>query len=102
MVAAGLQAQGFSVHYLGANLPVEEIVNMAKREQADMVALSCCVADRGGLIAALDALNAAGFPVLVGGNGIGRDEALALGAARYGGSIAEAQQLACELVRTGN
>ena len=99
MVAAGLQAEGFAVHYLGANLPVEEIVNMAKREHADMVALSCCVAERGGLIAAIDALNAAGFPVMVGGNGIGHDEALALGAARYGGSIAEAQRLAREIVR---
>ncbi|MGI9187314.1 MAG: cobalamin-dependent protein [Gaiellales bacterium] len=101
MVAAGLQAEGFSVHYLGADLPVEEIVNMAKREQADLVALSCCVAERGGLSAAIAALNAAGFPVMVGGNGIGRDEALALGAARYGGSICQAQELARELVRTG-
>lgn len=101
MVAAGLQAEGFSVHYLGANLPVEEIVNLAKRESADLVALSCCVAERGGLSAAIDALNAACFPVIVGGNGIGRDEALELGAARYGGSIVEAQALAAELVRSG-
>jgi excisionase family DNA binding protein len=99
MVAAGLQAEGLSVHYLGADLPVEEIVNMAKRESADVVALSCCVAERGGLSATIDALNAAGFPVLVGGSGIGRDEALALGAARYGASIAEAQELARELAQ---
>lgn len=100
MVAAGLQADGFAVHYLGADLPVEEIVNMAKLEAADVVALSCCVAERGGLSAAITALNRAGFRVIVGGNGIGRDEALALGAACYGGSIAEAQLLARELVRT--
>jgi len=101
MVAAGLQSEGFSVHYLGADLPVEEIVNMAKLETADVVALSCCVAERGGLSAAISALNHAGFSVIVGGNGIGRDEALALGAARYGGSITEAQALARELVRPG-
>ena len=101
MVAAGLQAEGFTVHYLGANLPVEEIVNFAKRESADLVALSCCVAERGGLSATITALNDAGFPVVVGGSGIGHDEAIELGAARYGGSIAEAQVLARELVSSG-
>ncbi len=101
MVAAGLQAEGFAVHYLGAELPVEEIVNMAKREQADLVALSCCVAERGGLTATITAVRAAGFPIMVGGSGIGRAEALELGADRFGGSIAEAQLLARDLVRSG-
>lgn len=100
MVAAGLQAEGFNVHFLGADLPEAEIVAMAQREEADVVALSCCVAEREGLIGALDALNAAGFPVIVGGNGIGSAEALQLGAARYGGSIADAQTIARELVRS--
>lgn len=101
MVAAGLQAEGFAVHYLGADLPVDEIVNLAGRENADLVALSCCVAEREGIAAAISALNAAGFQVLVGGSGIGRVEALELGAARYGGSIGEAQTLARDLVRAG-
>ena len=102
MVAAGLQTEGFSVHYLGADLPVDEIVQLAERETADLVALSCCVAEREGLSAAIAALNAVGFSVMVGGNGIDRAEALALGATRYGASIAEAQTLARELVRSAD
>jgi excisionase family DNA binding protein len=97
-VAAGLQAEGFTVHYLGADLPVEEIVRMATRESADLVALSCCVQEHEGLAAALAALGAAGFPTLVGGNGIGSAEASQLGATRYGGSIGAAQLLARDLV----
>lgn len=100
MVAAGLQAEGLAVHYLGAELPVEEIVSMAKREQADLVALSCCVAEHEALSKAITEVRAAGFPIMIGGSGIGRDEALALGADRFGGSIAEAQLLARDLLRT--
>ncbi len=102
MVAHGLRAVGFVVHYLGADLPPEEILAMAEREQADLVALSCCVAERGGLTAALDLLNDAGFPTIVGGNGIGRAEALSLGATQYGGSISEAQSIARDFVRAGS
>jgi len=94
MVAAGLRASGFVVHHLGADLPAEEIVAMAVREQADFVALSWCVAERNGLVETLTALNAVGIPSLVGGNGIGSAEALEIGATRYGGSIADAQRIA--------
>ena len=100
MVAAGLHAEGFHVHYLGADLPVAEIVQMAEREQADLVALSCCVVDREGLSAALAALKAAGFSTLVGGHGISESEALTLGATCYGASIEEAQVRARGLVRS--
>jgi methanogenic corrinoid protein MtbC1 len=100
MVSAGLQAEGFRVNYLGAELPVAEILAMAQREHADLVALSCCVAEREGISEAVRTLADAGFPVMVGGSGIGRAEALELGATRYGGSIADAQTFARELVRT--
>ena len=99
MVSAGLQAEGFRVNYLGAELPVAEILTMAQREHADLVALSCCVAEREGISEAVRTLADAGFPVMVGGSGIGRAEALELGATRYGGSIADAQTFARELVR---
>lgn len=100
MVAAGLHAEGFRVNYLGADLPVEEIVQFAKREVADFVALSCSVADHTGLSKALSALSAEGIPTLIGGSGIGSREALALGATRYGATIADAQLIARELMRT--
>ncbi|MFM7693330.1 MAG: B12-binding domain-containing protein, partial [Actinomycetota bacterium] len=99
MVAVGLRADGFVVHHLGADLPAEEIVDMARRENVDLVALSCSTAEREGLVATIDAVNAAGFPVLIGGSGIGGGEAVDLGAARYGGSVAEAQQAARAIVR---
>jgi methanogenic corrinoid protein MtbC1 len=99
MVAAGLQAEGFVVHFLGADLPVAEIVRMAADVSADFVSLSCCVEEREGLTAAIGALTAIGVPVMVGGNGIGSAEALQLGATCYGGSIGEAQSLAREISR---
>lgn len=99
MVAVGLRADGFVVHHLGADLPSEEIVDMARRERADLVALSCSTEEREGIVEAIGALNAAGFPVLVGGSGIGGAEAVELGAARYGGSVADAQQIARAIVR---
>ena len=102
MVAAGLHAEGFRVSYLGADLPVAEIVQMAEREQADLVAISCCVAERAGLSELLAQLNAAQFRTLVGGTGIGKSEALTLGATRYGASINEAQVLARELARSSS
>jgi ABC-type nitrate/sulfonate/bicarbonate transport system ATPase subunit len=73
---------------------------MAEREQADLVAISCCVAERSGLSELLAQLNAAEFKTLVGGTGIGKSEALKLGATRYGASINEAQVLARELARS--
>ena len=99
MAAAGLAAEGFVVHFLGADLPVAEIARMAADVDADLIALSCCIADRSGLSAAIAAADDLGIPVLVGGNGIGSAEALQLGAAAYAGSIAEAQTIARELVR---
>lgn len=100
MVAVGLQVDGFRVNYLGADLPTDEIVTMARRERADLVALSCCVEEHDGLHEVLSALGAERFATIVGGMGIGPSEALALGASRYGASINEAQRLARELVRT--
>ena len=99
MVATGLRAEGFTVHYLGAGLPAEEIVELAVRERADLVALSCCVPEHEGLRSAIAALAAAGYETIVGGRGIGRTEALALGGVDYGGSIGEAQRIARDRIR---
>ncbi len=99
MVTVGLRADGFVVHHLGADLPSAEIVDMARRESADLVALSCSTEEREGIAEAIAAVRDAGFPVLVGGSGIGGAEAIELGAVRYGGSVAEAQQSARAIVR---
>ncbi len=99
MVTVGLRADGFVVHHLGADLPSEEIVDMARRENADLIALSCSTEEREGISEAIAAARDAGFGVLVGGSGIGSAEAIGLGAARYGGSVAEAQQAARAILR---
>jgi excisionase family DNA binding protein len=99
MVTVGLRADGFVVHHLGADLPTEEIVDMARRECADLIALSCSTEEREGITEAITAARGAGFPVLVGGSGIGSAEAIGLGAVRYGGSVGEAQLAARAIVR---
>lgn len=100
MVAAGLRADGFTVHYLGSDLPVGEIAALAARENADLVCLSWSIHDPDALRAALDFLTAQGRPVIVGGSGVSRQDALDGGASAYGASVAEAQSLARELVRS--
>ena len=101
MVAAGLRAEGLDVHFLGADLPPAEIAGMAKRVAADAVALSWCVGEGDGLAEAIAAVNAVGVPVVVGGSGVTSAQALSLGAARFGGTVGEAQSIARELARKG-
>lgn len=99
MVAAGLRADGFTVHYLGSDLPVSEIAAMARREDADLICLSWSIDDPEALRAALAALGAEGRPIIVGGSGAARQDALDWGASAYGASVAEAQTIARDLVR---
>ena len=99
MVAAGLRADGFTVHYLGSDLPVDEIAAMARREDADLICLSLSIDDSETLRAALATLVAEGRPVIVGGSGASRQDALDAGASGFGASVAEAQTLARDLVR---
>ncbi|NTV65609.1 MAG: cobalamin-binding protein, partial [Oscillochloris sp.] len=40
MVADFLEADGWTVHYLGANVPLKDLVGMARETQANMVGLS--------------------------------------------------------------
>lgn len=99
MVAAGLRADGFRVHYLGSDLPVGEIADLARREEADLVALSWSIDDPEGIRAAIGLLAAEGIAVIAGGGGISRSRALDDGAVGYGSSVAEAQQIAREHAR---
>ena len=100
MVAAGLRADGFDVHYLGSDLPPGEIADMASREGADLVALSWSISDEAGIRTAIGILADQGIAVIAGGGGITRQQALDYGAAGYGASVAEAQQIAREHARS--
>jgi excisionase family DNA binding protein len=100
MVAAGLRADGFEVHYLGCDLPVAEIADLAHREGADLVALSWSIDDPIAIRSAIGTLAEAGIAVIAGGGGLDRSRALDAGAVGYGSSVAEAQRIAREHART--
>ena len=66
-----LEAAGFRVRYLGADVPAGDLVSEARRSQADLVVLSAATGlSRPGTVEAVTALRAAlgdAFPVFVGG-----------------------------------
>lgn len=71
MVADFFEAEGWQVHYLGANVPVRDLVGLARESSADMVGLSAEMLFNlprvGELVRALDAAGLGGIPVIAGG-----------------------------------
>jgi methanogenic corrinoid protein MtbC1 len=70
MVADLAELQGWRGHFLGANTPVEGLLQMIERQKPDLVGLSFTIySNFPALVSALDAVSGAfpGLPVLVGG-----------------------------------
>lgn len=71
MVSDFFEASGWQVHYLGANVPVSELVGIARETSADMVGLSAEMLFNlprvSELVRALDAAGLGGIPVIAGG-----------------------------------
>jgi MerR family transcriptional regulator, light-induced transcriptional regulator len=71
MVADFFEAEGWQVHYLGANVPVRDLVGLARESSADMVGLSAEMLFNlprvGELVRALDTAGLGGIPVIAGG-----------------------------------
>lgn len=71
MVADFFEADGWTVHYLGANVPVRDLVGMARESGADLVGLSAEMLFNlpkvAELVRALDASGLSGIPVIAGG-----------------------------------
>lgn len=71
MVSDFFEAAGWQVHYLGANVPIRELVGLARETSADMVGISAEMLFNlprvGELVRALDAVGLGGIPVIAGG-----------------------------------
>ena len=100
MVAAALRADRFTVHHVGADVPVDDLVGLAVSVRADVAMLSVALRSsrQEELAASIRALEGLGIPALVGGRGIDAAGAAAAGASGYGDSLRDAQRLAREAV----
>jgi dimethylamine corrinoid protein len=104
IVAALLQANGFEVHDLGADVPSSKFVEEAFKARADIIGLSALMSST---LAAqkdmIDYLKAVGmrkkYIVLVGGGPTTQEWADQIGADGYAKTAPEAVRLALELVK---
>lgn len=103
LVASTLEAVGFEVVNLGENVPSEEFVEAAKREDADIVAISALITttmlNMKDVIAALDSEGVRSkVRVMVGGAPLNESFAKEIGADAYGKDPKEAVLKARELL----
>jgi methanogenic corrinoid protein MtbC1 len=97
MLSGLLEAAGWEVLYLGATLPLEDLVSLAEDEAADVVALSTTMPHHlPGVERTIRAVQALDEPplVLVGGQAYaGEDDARRVGADAFAASATEAPAL---------
>lgn len=71
MVADFFEADGWEVHYLGANVPIADLVGLARETSADLVGLSAEMLFNlprvAELVRALERAGLGGIPVIAGG-----------------------------------
>lgn len=99
-----LREDGWSVAYLGQNVPAADLVRYVTREQCRLVALSAALSERLGPLAdAVNALRALPNPpaIMIGGRALERTAASPAGlrADWSGGSLQEARRFAADLLR---
>jgi len=104
LVAAMLQANGFEVHDLGADVKLERFLNKAEEVGADAVCLSALLTTtmlgQRRFIEMLKARNLAGrFKVLVGGAPVTRKWANEIGADGYAENAVAAVKLASDILK---
>lgn len=97
MLGGLLEAAGWEVLYLGATLPVDDLVALAEDEAADVVALSTTMPDHlAGVAETIRAVQELDEPplVIVGGQAYaGEDDARGVGANAYAATAADAPAL---------
>ncbi|MBT9132411.1 MAG: Methionine synthase [candidate division WS2 bacterium] len=103
LVASTLEGVGFKVTDLGTNVPSEEFVEAAKRENADIVAMSALITTTMlAMKDVIEALNSAGIRskvmVMVGGAPLDEKFAKGIGADAYGKDPRQAVLKARELL----
>ena len=104
IVAALLQASGFEVHDLGADVPSSKFIEEAGKVRADIIGLSALMSSTlGAQKDVIDYLKAVGerekYIVMVGGGPTTQEWADQIGADGYAKTAPEAVKLALELVK---
>jgi corrinoid protein of di/trimethylamine methyltransferase len=104
IVAALLQANGFEVHDLGADVPSSKFIEEAGKVRADIIGLSALMSSTlGAQKDVIDYLKAVGekekYIVMVGGGPTTQEWADQIGADGYAKTAPEAVKLALELVK---
>ena len=104
IVAALLQANGFEVHDLGADVPSSKFIEEAGKVRADIIGLSALMSSTlGAQKDVIDYLKAVGerekYNVMVGGGPTTQEWADQIGADGYAKTAPEAVKLALELVK---
>lgn len=108
MVADFFEAEGWTVHYLGAAVPVRDLVAMVRDSQADLVGVSAQMLFNlprvQELVRALDAAGLAGIPVIAGGMPFAEQPELApaLNVRGSGADAAAALQVAEEVLASAS
>jgi len=101
MVADVLELDGFDVRYLGANVPTEDLVAVARAEQPDLIGLSVTMSFNLPALRTAVARVRAAFerPIFIGGHATGWSPGLAgeLDVAEAGGSATELLAIARRL-----
>jgi corrinoid protein of di/trimethylamine methyltransferase len=105
IVAALLQANGFEVYDLGADVPSSKFIEEAGRVRADIIGLSALMSSTlGAQKDVIDYLKAVGerkkYIVMVGGGPTTQEWADQIGADGYAKTAPEAVKLATKLVKT--
>jgi corrinoid protein of di/trimethylamine methyltransferase len=105
IVAALLQANGFDVYDLGADVPSSKIIEEAGRVRADIIGLSALMSSTlGAQKDVIDYLKAVGerkkYIVMVGGGPTTQEWADQIGADGYAKTAPEAVKLAIKLVKS--
>ncbi|WP_161569276.1 cobalamin B12-binding domain-containing protein [Candidatus Oscillochloris fontis] len=106
MVADFFEADGWDVHYLGANVPVKDLVGLARESHADLVGLSAemifNVPRVSEFVQALDQAGLSGIPIIAGGMPfiVQHDLAQALNLRGSAPNAEQAVRLAHEIVGT--
>ena len=104
IVSMMLKGACFSVHDLGIDVPVEKFVEAARKERADIVAMSSLLTtSMGAMRDTVEAFKAAGMRgqvrIIVGGAPVTQDFARSIGADGFAGDAATAVDKARELLK---
>ena len=105
IVADVLELRGWSVHFVGANTPVDALVDVVTRQRPDLLALSVSLTSHmDNVVQAIARVRAAGLaaPIVVGGQGLDdttRPALDALGGVLTASSLAALEAMAADWER---